>query len=140
MSTGPSYATSGALVVNAVDTAWGDTKKLLTFGMIILPGDTDCLSRARGSYGTFVTGLAVLTDGIVGSICSDDFAPTLGLLANHARTLLDYVQLKYLPVKDSMKVRFIPDHTTTWRAQGRRIYFNNPPPKGTIINIDYTIL
>lgn len=141
MSTGPSNATPATAVVDAAQLAWGDSKKIFTYGMVIVPGDTSCKSsNGVGSYGTFVTGLAALTGGMVGSICEKDYAPTLGLLANHARNLLDYVQLKYIPAPDSLAIKFLPEHTTTWRVDGRRIYFNNPPPKGTTIFTDYLVL
>lgn len=141
-SSGPATATPAAEVVATVDAAWGMSKKLMTYGMIIIPDDNVCLgaNSTGGHYGTFVMSLATLTGGLVGSICAENYAPTLGLLANHARGLLEYVQLRYIPVVDSVVIRFSPAHTSTWRIEGRRIYFNTPPPKGTEIYIDYTVL
>ncbi|OFZ17875.1 MAG: hypothetical protein A2Z20_05865 [Bdellovibrionales bacterium RBG_16_40_8] len=141
MSTGPANATPPSEVINTVKSIWGDSKKLLSYGMIIIPGDIACLNQQSGGgyYGTFVAELALLTGGLVGSICAENYAPTLGLLADHARKLLEYVQLKYYPAPESIVIKFTPYHISSWHVDGRRIYFDNPPPKDTVINVDYVV-
>jgi hypothetical protein len=141
MSTGPANATMPSEVISTFNSAWQDSKKLLTYGMVIMPGDTTCFNTQGGvgHYGSFVTQLAILTSGLVGSICEDDYAPTLGLLANHARRLFDYVRLKYYPVIDSVEVVFTPAHTTAFHVEGKRLYFDNPPAKDTKISVSYIV-
>jgi hypothetical protein len=142
MSDGPAHATPPEAVLAAVSSAWGDSKQVLTYGMVIAPGDASCMQMQPGGghYGTFVSRLANLTHGLVGSICAADYAPTLGLLANHARRLMEYVQLKYQPAsRDNLRVTFLPDHTTDLSLEGRRVRFATPPPKGTLIQIDYLV-
>lgn len=128
-------------VVTAVGTAWADTKRLLTYGMIIRPDDRTCLNAQTngGHYGTFVAALAGLTGGLVGSICENDYAPTLGLLGESARRLLEYVELRARPQADSIRVLFSNVPATDYRVEGRRVFFSAPPPKGTIIRVEYLV-
>lgn len=128
-------------VINTVRSLWSDTKRLYTYGIIIRPGDTACLNSqvTGGYYGTFVARLANLTGGLVGSICEEDYAPTLGILGESARKLLEYVELRGNPDPDSIRVTFTPSHNTTYRLEGRRIFFTTPPAKGTKIRVDYIV-
>ena len=140
MSDGPAAATSPAELVNHMRSIWGDSKRLLTYGMVIVPGDSSCFSeQGGGSYGRFVSALSSLTGGLVGSICDDDYAPTLGLIAENARKLLEFVELRQYPEEGSVEVSFSPAHITTFYMQGKRLYFDNPPAKGTVIDVDYIV-
>lgn len=140
-STGPISATSPSDLLQVFANTWSDSKRLLTYGIVIVPGDQSCLDQqmGQGHYGQFVSSLAMMTEGIVGSICESDYAPTLGEIANHARRLQDYVVLKEYPIFDSIEIRFQPQHQTSFRLEGKRLYFDNPPVKGTIIYVDYVV-
>ncbi len=139
MSTGPSGATTAEDLLAEMFRVWGDSKALITYGMVIKPVDSSCKysNNGQGHYGTFVDHLAQLTSGLVGSICDSDYAPTLGMIGDHARKLLNHVQLKFYPEPGTVMVSFTPTHTTDYRVDGRRLYFDVPPPKGTQINIHY---
>ena len=141
MSSGPSQATHAEELLSQIDSIWQDSKQFFSFGVVIQPGDTNCLSQQGGAghYGTFVSHLVDLTGGLTGSICDTDYAPTLGLIGDHARHLLDNVLLKYTPVPDSVAVRFTPDFSSSISVSGRRVYLNPPPPKSTMIEVLYTI-
>jgi hypothetical protein len=141
MSTGPSNATQPADVLKAVQDAWADTKRLLTYGMVIKPNDSSCLNSQTngGHYGTLVSALASMTNGLVGSICESDYAPTLGIIGDSARKLLQYVELRGSPDQSTIQITFTPAYSTTYRVEGRRIYFTSPPPKGTVIRVDYIV-
>lgn len=142
MSTGPVHATKPESVIQTVRSVWGDSKRLFTYGMITMPGDTACHASQGGDghYGMHVADLAQLTGGIVGSICAPDYSPTLGLIGERARQLLEYVQLSAHPNIETVKVSFTPAFQTDWHVDGNRIYFDNPPPKGTKIRIAYEAL
>ena len=141
MSSGPPQATQPAELTSLVKSIWQDNKRIFTFGMIIEPGDTQCLSQQGGAghYGTHVSLLATLTGGLTGSICDSDYAPTLGLIGENARRLLEYIQLSYYPIIDSVQIKMTPDFNTTWNVQGRRIYMIPPPPKDTLIQVSYVV-
>lgn len=137
--------TTPSQVMQAFRSAWTDSKNLYAFGMIVQPGDSACLDMQRkqtngeGYYGTFINSLATMTGGLTGSICNSDYGPTLGSLAEKVRRLLDYVQLESYPDADSIKIVFTPDFATGWTLKGRRIFFDNPPPKGTVISVEYIV-
>jgi hypothetical protein len=141
MSSGGSNATKPAEVVAKADSIWGEEKRIFTYGMVVKPGDTSCYNAQSGQakYGTFVAELARITNGMVGSICETDYAPTLGLIAEHAKKLLDYIKLRYIPVVETLEVSFLPEHITDFRVDGKRVYFTNPPANGTKISVGYIV-
>ena len=141
MSTAPPSATKPEELIEMAQATWQDNKRLFTYGMIIQPGDSNCYNSQGGSghYGTYVANLALLTSGLTGSVCDADYAPTLGLIGENARKLLEYIQLKYYPVIDTVDIKLTPSFTTTWNVQGRRIYMIPPPPKNTTIEVVYTV-
>lgn len=141
MSTGPSKATSPQSVITTVNNIWGDQKRVFTYGMVIQPNDTACFNENNGvgNYGDFVYELAQLTGGLTGSICDADYAPTLGLIGDHARHLINGVQLQLYPEVDTISINFTPSHKTEWTLAGRNISFENPPPKGTKIKVTYMV-
>lgn len=120
---------------------WGDDKSIFVYAMVIRPGDTDCMNQQnnQGNYGNIIARLVELTGGLLGSICEDDYSETLGQISEHARKLLDYVQLKYSPAADTVEVSFNPEHSTPWHVVGKRLYLDNPPPKGTRITVHYMV-
>lgn len=142
MSTGPAEAIPPEGVLAAATQMWGDQKKVYGYGMIIQPGDQTCLSMngGIGNYGDFVSQLAFITGGLTGSICDADFGPSLTAIGDRARKLLEGVKLSFYPETTTVSLTFKPAHTTTWTIEGKRIVFDNPPPKGTIIDVYYQVL
>lgn len=140
-STGPISATQPMEVVQAMYQAFSDEKRLLTYGIIIVPNDTQCLAAQSpdGNYGDFVANLAAMTQGLVGSICEADYAPTLGRIAEHAKELLQYVELRELPDPAKVTITFTPSHSSGFVVDGRRIRITSPPPVGTQIMVNYLV-
>jgi hypothetical protein len=129
-------------VVQLLKSVWSDAKRLFTYGMMIRPGDKDCFDQNNGDghYGTYVSELVKITGGLVGSICDADYAPTLGAIGDSARKLTEYVELRAYPDPSTVLIEFSVPHVTTYRIEGRRIYFDIPPTKGTKISVVYTVL
>ena len=142
MSDGPAHATKPEDVVAKVSDVWGDEKRLFAFAMVIPPGDLACynVQNGEGQYGTHAAGLAVLTGGMVGSICSSDFAPVLGQIGTKTVSLLEFVQLSAYPDPNTIEVKFSDGFQTAWWLEGRRVYFDNPPPTGNVIDVNYLVL
>jgi hypothetical protein len=140
LSIGGPDATDAADVINKVSSIWGESKDIFSFGIVIRPMDTACYNKqgGLGNYANVIDSFARATGGQTGSICDADYGPTLGSLGNNVRQLIGYVQLKGKPVASTLQISYIPTHTTTWSVKGKRIYFDVPPPKGTVIGITYT--
>lgn len=141
-STGQGATTKPIDVIDYFKSVWQDAKRLYTYGMIIRPSDASCMgsNNGQGNYGTHVAELAQITGGLTGSICDADYAPTLGILGARSRQLLEYVQLRAVPDLATLVVEFSNGHVTSYRVEGRRIFFDNPPAKGTKITVSYKVL
>lgn len=140
-STGPISATKPQDVLNKMNEAFADEKRLLSYGIILMPSDLGCyaVQAPDGNFGDFVADLAAMTGGLVGSICDNDYAPTLGKIADHAKELLRYVELGAAPITGSVSVRFVPAHSSGFVMDGRRVRILNPPAEGTQIIVDYSV-
>jgi hypothetical protein len=139
-STGAS-GTTGTDVINTFKAAWGNTKRIDGYGIVIRPGDTACYNEQNpgGSYGTYVDGFAKKTRGVLGSICDADFGPTLATIGSRVRTLLTTFDLSQKPLPSSIRIKFTPSHATTWYLNGQTLEINNPPKAGTIVDVSYQV-
>ena len=68
-------------VINAVKSRFGDNKKFKALGIIIQPGDTNCLAKQTlpfndpgAQFGDSISELTKLTAGNTTSICKDDYS------------------------------------------------------------------
>jgi len=139
-STGGRKATKPATVLNAVKSVW--SKKAFTaYGIIVEPGDYRCLDKggsvAKHRFGTHVSELARLTGGLTGSLCDDDYGPTLSAIGKKVRKLNDTFKLKAMPDKDSLTISMDPYQDMKWKMEGDSIVFERPPMDNTKISIKY---
>ena len=139
LSTGPDFATKPQEVVQLVQNTLGLTKKFISFGIIIEPGDTNCFDQeVYGEYGTFVSELASLTNGSTTSICEDDYGEGLKSIGDQVRQLVDSIELRDYPEKESIEIKLEPDFETQgFQVSGKKILLNRKPPKGTKISVRY---
>lgn len=146
MSTGPKEATKPNQLINHFRAIWGATKELVTYGIVIRPGDKACLKKQRaeqllgagGSYATHVTELARLTGGYTISICEDDYGNSLREISKGLRKLLTSFDLGEIPATGSVEVRLTPAANIGYMVEGSKVIFNTPPPAGTLIEIKYS--
>jgi hypothetical protein len=141
MSTGPRDATKPIEVLNSFQNLWGSTKSLVSYGIVIQPGDVDCLADKRDEgttayYGTHVTELAALTGGLTGSLCQADYSQTLEEIGRGVRSLVDVFELKSVP-NGEVKVELNPHQDITWSMDGKKLKFSQPPRQGTKIRVTY---
>jgi hypothetical protein len=142
-SNAPVTATTPAQVINAFNTAWGNTKKFSSYSIIVRPGDNACWTSQRSqlgnnaNYGTYPDQLSQLTGGISVSICEPDYSVTLTEIGLNVTRLSKSVDLAQTPIAGTVSVVFTPTHTTTWSVSGRRLTFDVPAPAGTQVEIFY---
>ncbi|RME18069.1 MAG: hypothetical protein D6797_01095 [Bdellovibrio sp.] len=121
-------------------------KKLTTFGIIIPPGDQECLSQQtnpfsdRGAqYGTFVNQLNKLTGGFSISICSPSLIPLFQKLRklsgthNNKRFTLQHRPLS----KKDVTITLLPSQNVKWKIEGKTLIFKKSLKPGTQIVIKY---
>ena len=79
------------------------------------------------------------TDGILGSICEENFSATLSAIGRRVvEDTSSSVNLKYFPVPQSLEISVAPyDPTLRWEVQGRMIRFNRAPKAGTKVEVRY---
>jgi hypothetical protein len=144
-SDGPPTATKPADVVTAFNAAFGNTKKLSVYGIVIKPGDAACLKMQTAQlssgyvsyYGTHVNSLAGLTGGSVASICDADFSKNLSAIGNQIRHLIGTFTLQHSPIVGTVAVSLTPSSRIGFKTDGNKVIFDTPPPAGTKIEISY---
>jgi hypothetical protein len=140
-------ATKPEDVLKHFNKAWGTTKRLMSFGVVIQTGDTACLALERAEvsdrksayYGTFVTKLAALTKGHTASICSDDYSAALAAISQDVSHLVNSFDLHQVPLPGSVNVTLSTGGTWPFTLDGKRVTFTLAPPRGSTINITYLV-
>lgn len=140
MSTGPLGATTPDNVISHFGSIWGNSKNFAAFGIVIVPGDTNCFSRntaGGGNYGDFVSELAGKTGGLIGSICDSDFGPTLSKIGKKVSNLLTSFELSEEPLEGSILLTSLPQQSLEWHLESKKIVFKTAPSQGTKIEVSY---
>ncbi len=143
MSNGAS-GTAASEVLQHFQRTWGESKRLLAFGIIIKTGDQACLAQqlsdsAGGSYGTRAADLARLTGGETFSICDSDYSDSLNAIGEKVRNLVFSIQLSQTPVPRSVRVDISTGEQIPFRVEGKRIIFERAPQQGARIVVSYNI-
>jgi len=141
-SDGNDSATKPAEVIAAFQAAFGKTKNITVYGILIAPIDTACYNSEfinGAKYANVLSSLVNITGGTVGSICDADYSDTLTSIGSRVRQGVRTATLSYEPEPGvPLKLEIIPaDPTLTWTVTGRVVLFNKPPQKGTKINVVY---
>jgi hypothetical protein len=100
----------------------------MTFNsLIVKPGDQACYDlqnaqeHSTAHYGTLYKELSQKTNGVVGSICSENYATELGQFATAIQQSLTRIRLQCVPVEGSLKVVVTGQTTERWQLQGQEI-------------------
>jgi hypothetical protein len=147
----PAGATTPDEVRSEFHRIWGLTEKqLLVYGIVIKPGDADCLDKQKyeytprwlgggeSSYGTAVAELVTQTGGQLGSICDGDFAQSLTEMGRNINSTLTRIDLKATPKKDSVEIQFTPEaNRVPFTVQNRTVIFARAVAPGTELRIRY---
>lgn len=130
-------------VLEAFRTAFGDSKSLNGFGILIAPDDKKCYeseSMFGANYAKVLSQFVMLTGGVVGSLCANDYGPTLAGIGQRVREGVKTAILTALPVAESVQVHVTPaDPTLTWTMDGRRLTFAHPPKPGATVIVEYQV-
>ena len=145
MSDGTSSSrTLPSQVVNTFKSAFSNAKRFMVHGIIIRPGDDDCLEDERkstfggGFFGTNISELASLTGGRTYSICDNDYGRHLSSISSDVRKLVSTFELQHVPLDPTkVEVTLTPASTLAWRIEGKLLIFTSPPPSGTRIGVRY---
>jgi len=139
MSDAPSKATRAEEVVRGVQDAFGSDKKYSNYGIVIRPGDSECLRKNNmGEYATRVADLTALTGGHLGSLCDDDFGPSLSKIAKSVIEKTQQLELANEPKEGSIEVSFIPEsQAIKYEISGKKILLLSPPSDGVEIVVKY---
>lgn len=132
-----------------VDTIKSTLDVPFTFNAIgVVPGDGACQfeqanqadSNAVGNFANVYKEAVDLTGGVLESICSPDFSPTLKGIARSIKKLLYSITLSHVPKPGTVSVTLNPaDPGITWEVIGDKIFFKESVPEGTQIKVEYEI-
>lgn len=139
-SKGGAGAMSPVVALQTFAAAFGDKKSLTGYGLLVQPGDSSCKSKQGldAAYGTFVSLLAQLTGGVIGSICNTDYSQTLQSIGKKIREVSVAFELKQSPNESTVQLTITPfDASLKWNVTGKTVKFNKAPKKGTKIKISY---
>lgn len=145
MSDGGDLATRPREVINEINSIWGRSKEFSIYGIIIKPGDRECLRKQEeqniAAYGFSIAELMQLSPrgGVIGSICEDSYGGILKSMSSKIRRelLVKGATLKHLPVEGSVSVEVIGGRPIRFAVSGKRIDFIDIPSEGTETRIRY---
>ncbi len=122
-------------LVNLVKTHLGQDKIFVFNALIGIPEDRSCLSSSQ--WGNTYARLQAMTNGILGSVCSSDYAAHLSELGTKVAGLVRSVQLECAPVDTSgdglPDVRVLLEAGQTppsFSVSGSLVTFSQHLPKG----------
>ncbi|MGE0526624.1 MAG: hypothetical protein AB7P49_06125, partial [Bdellovibrionales bacterium] len=114
---------------------------ITAFAIVIEPGDRSCYDSQwenAGKYAHITSGLPEITGGLTGSICDDDYGPTLASIGKRVRESVYTLTLRNVPDPDSIQLRIHPfDPELRYEIDGQTIRFQRAPKKGTQIEVVY---
>lgn len=114
------------------------------FTMVIQ--DEECLLRqkkyAKGAtYGTQVSAIADLTQGISLSLCEEDYSVAFSEMSSLLRSLIEKITLKGKPVlPKTVDVQFIQGTPVPWHIDGKKLIFESPLDPNSRIKVSYWTL
>lgn len=148
-STGAAGSATAQNVLDTFSQIFGSSKQLVTYSIIVKPGDAACLKEQRdasgdifnsqqySAYGTHAFELASRTGGQALSICAQDYSQPLAEASLSMRRLVTSYPLKTNPKNGNVKVTFTPSTKIGYHVEGRRLILDSAPPYGTKIVVEY---
>jgi hypothetical protein len=125
----------------------GDSRRFSVSAMAVIDPDCQAQKASTGSIiGQRYIELAGLTDGVTGSLCSQNFANELNEIQNKIAELSTQFFLKRIPIPETIAVRvnggLIPESSMdgwTYHSQPNSIRFHGSaiPPQGSVIEVDF---
>jgi hypothetical protein len=145
MSNGRSFnPTPAETLVTTFKQTWPSGKTLRGYGVIIQPGDGQCLAQMKKDWpldavpATFAQHLADITGGATSSICSNDYSQVLSNISNDIYHPLNSITLAHTPLAGSLSLAMSPAQSNIpYSLIGKVITFSTPPMPGTQITARY---
>ena len=96
-------------VTSTVRNVWGEEKQVSVYGIMIEPGDSQCLNEQKAqqfrvSYATTIADLSSATNGLTGSICDADYGPTLKNIGRNIVNVVNQFELANTPANGTLSV------------------------------------
>ncbi len=138
-------ATTAAQVITGFEAAFQKSKSLAVHGIIIKPGDKECLKEQKAQskvannafYGEIISDLISKTGGTAHSICDQNYTQSLNAISQQVRKLVGTFELNQEPKVGSVKVTLTPAQNIPFTVVGKKVIFDSPPASGTRIEITY---
>jgi hypothetical protein len=135
-------------LVQRVRARFGENKKFVANSIVIRsnPKDLTCYHAQDAShpafYGKVYESLSVLTGGVVGSICSSDYAAELGQIASRIEESLSSITLDCAPYDKKVSVSYSPaaPNSQTYKVEGNKLIFTPKLTEGTTVTASYQCL
>lgn len=133
----------------------GATKTVSVHSIIIRPGDSGChttqnsQANVRGDYGysyaelsepsTDLKNEGPIVDGVLGSICSNNYTTELGDISAKLKQHLEEIQLPCSPLDGDVKLSYEPSPGPIVYSidSTNRLHLNPVAPVGTKVNLSY---
>lgn len=137
--------TTPQFLLGTAASVFNQEKRITGYGIIVEPGDADCLNQQRqfspnSFYGYNAAMLAHLTGGVTGNICDNNYSHSLKKIGEHVLHLVSTLTLSHQPLRGSVQVTLTPeDPSIKWTLDGKNIEFNKPPKPGTRVDVNYLI-
>lgn len=142
---GSGTITTPQFLLGTAASLFNQEKRVTGYGIIVEPGDVDCLNQQRqfspnSFYGYNAALLAQLTGGMTGNICNSNYSQALKKIGEHVLHLVSSLTLSHTPKNGSVQVTLTPhDPSIQWELDGNSIEFNKPPKPGTRVDVTYVI-
>lgn len=132
-------------LINAVKDKFGPTKNFLAHSLVINSRpDKNLLcyhaqdSESPAFYGITYENLSILTGGIIGNICSDDYSIELANIATRIDESLASITLECSPVDQAATVTLVPLVAgQQYKVQGNKLIFTPSLAAGTKVTATY---
>lgn len=130
-----------ANLIEKVLAKWPD-KNYQANSLVIKPNDMACWDiqdiESRAYFGVTYNTLTVLTGGIPGNICADDYADELADISQNINNLLSSITLECAPYAvTSVTIDNQPAPSATYALQGNKMVFTPSLPEGSVVVATY---
>jgi hypothetical protein len=125
-------------------------KSLVVDAIVTKPGDTACYNERLGRggnpylfawYAKIYSELVTKTNGVLGSVCEDNYTAQLGQIGAGVSQQAQTITLACQPQGNTYNVTFNPQPTPTintsvdWTT--KNLSFSTQPPPGTVVTVSY---
>ena len=131
-------------LLDFINKTWNGTKNISFHSIVVKDGDKECLDKDRNEdYGLSYIQLSKLTNGLIGSVCEQDYGSQLKIIGQKVQTLIKTIRLDCAPadtngdgVEDIQLKNLDGKMMPGYHVDGLDVIFDEQLPMGTN-TIDY---